>query len=147
MICSEDFKNKFHALIDPLGMSSKESCAMLIGIPFGAFNNAYNYGKFPQIDYGIAIAEFFGVSLDFLFRGADGEINKSSNIFYIRFNKLLDTLEEKDKLKQAKLLGLPPTIFHNACSGFYLPAKLAKQVAGFFGVSVDFLLGLTDERN
>ena len=146
MICSDDFKNKFQALVDPLGMSSKEGCATLIGIPFSTFNNAYNYGKFPQIEYGIAIAEFFGVSLDFLFLKADGKSNKSSNEFLERFNELLDTLKEKDKIKQAKMLGLPPVIYNNACHGVHLPAKLEKQVANFFGVSVSYLLGLSNEK-
>ena len=119
---------------------------MLIGIPFGAFNNAYKYGKFPQIQHGLTIGQFFGVSLDFLFNGADKKINKPSTEFRNRFNELVATVKEENDMKKAKILGLPRVVYINACYGFHLPAKLEKQVADFFGVSINYLLGYTDEK-
>ena len=70
MTNNEEFKNRFRALVEPLG-KSKTQCAKEIGISYKMFNNAYTMGKVPRLHYLVQIADYFDVSLEYLLGRTD----------------------------------------------------------------------------
>lgn len=62
---SKKFRDRFKYLIDELGVK-KINCPKLIGITKAAFVAAYDFGYYPSTKALRRIADFFGVSVNYL---------------------------------------------------------------------------------
>lgn len=71
-----------------------------------------------------------------------------SEKFRDRFRELADSLGVEKHADCAKIIGISKMTFINAYGlGLQPPIKIVKRVAKFFKVSVDYLLGQTNEKN
>lgn len=66
MMFDEQFKKKFKALTDTLGIKDFRDCAKTIGISRITFNNAYVWGIKPSMTTMRRIAKYFNVSTNYL---------------------------------------------------------------------------------
>lgn len=93
------------------------------------------------------IADYFGVSVDYLLTGEETKKEASTGMFkYDIFQKLCDS-SHITPYKVCKETGITTATISNWKAGRYTPkANKLKKIADFFGVSVDFLMtnGETD---
>lgn len=68
-----------------------------------------------------------------------------SKEFQTRFIDLADEIEERNKAKRAKLIGISNTTYSNAYHYGILPKTHSLiRIADYFHISVDYLLGMTE---
>ena len=68
---SNEFKKRVKELTDEMAEINKTQRAKAIGIEPTTFSNVYNYGIIPKTPTLIKIADYFNVSLDYLFGRTD----------------------------------------------------------------------------
>ena len=149
MAISKEFQIRFKELIDELGLKNKTEIVKQIGITYATFSKAYNYGIFPTVPILVRIADFFDVSVDYL-------VGNTENEQYVRSDAPKKFTERLEKLKASK--GISTTyelaqrvhIHRNNIAQWikhdYIPSidDLA-LLADFFGVTLDYLLGRSDD--
>ncbi len=147
---SGDFSNRIRHLIYENECQSNKDLAELIGISTPVISKAVNYGIIPSLRSLIKIADKFDLSLKYLL-GID-EQNEfiptdTPTTFYDRF----DMLAKEKKLKYAKIasqMSFERTYIYEWFKEGTLPSlEYLFQIADFFKVSPDYLLGRTDYKN
>ncbi|MDE6473919.1 MAG: transcriptional regulator [Clostridia bacterium] len=149
MALSKDFQNRFKELADELAQGSKSKRAKIIGISNTTYSNAYNYGIIPKTSSLIRIADYFDVSIEYLIANTDDEhFDKSPNptpfkerLAKLQKDKDISTVYElsqllhihRNNIAQWNNLGCIPLIDDLTI------------IADFFNVSIDYLLGRTDD--
>lgn len=145
MAVSEEFKNRLNELIDEAEIKRTE-ITKKIGYPL---SNALNYGIVPTPRVLISIADFFGVSINYLLGNSDDVFEKSSSPsdFYARFRALC---EEKgiSAYRVAADCHFDKSCISKWISKKHLPSLvIAELLCDYFDVSIDYLFGRTDYKN
>lgn len=150
MAISKEFQDRFIELTSDLEVKSKEKKAEIIGINRTTFFNAYNYGILPKTPALICIADYFNISIDYLIAITDNDyFDKSDNpkTFLVRLEELRLERGIKTRYELAQEL----LIHRNNIAQWYKINCLPliddlTIIAKYFKVSVDYLLGRTDDR-
>lgn len=151
MRVSVEFQSRFKELSDEAEFANKTLAAEKIGITYVTFSKAYNYGIVPKVSVLIQIADYFDVSVEYLLaRTDDGGFAKSENPR--TFGERLTFLKERKGLKSFYELADKVHIHKSNISQWliknYLPEIDSLEIlADYFDVSLDYLLGRTDNEN
>ena len=150
MPVSKEFKERFIELTDTLDVDGKTKKAALIGISSATFYNAYNYGIIPRTASLIRISDYFKISVEYLVCETDNEyFVKSSSP--VKFTQRLDELRAEKGIETIYALSQKLHIHRNNIRQWFKLNSLPQIddlviLADFFGVSIDYLLGRTDDR-
>lgn len=151
MRISLEFQNRFKELLDESNYENKTIAAEKIGITYVTFSKAYNYGIVPKVSILIQIADSFNVSIEYLLAHTDDDRFSRSNDPKT-FQERLVQLKEQKELKSFYELAEKVHIHKSNISQWllknYLPEIDTLEIlADFFDVSLDYLLGRTDDKN
>lgn len=150
MAISKDFQRRFIDLTSDIEVKSKEKKAEIIGINRSTFSNAFNYGIVPKTPSLIRIADYFNISIEYLIANTDDEYfdkSKSPKSFLVRLEELQIEREIETRYELAQKL----LIHRNNIAQWYKLNCLPLIddliiIADYFKVSIDYLLGRTDDR-
>ena len=150
MAISNAFQDRITELVEDCEVN-KSALPKLIGIDYRSFSNALNYGIIPTPRILIRIADYFNVSIKYLLGTSDNEyFNKAreKSDFKTRFDLLC---KEKDKTltyyKVSHDLHFDQSYITRWLKNNYLPSlELLELLSDYFKVSIDYLLGRTDDR-
>ena len=151
MRVSNEFQNRFKELLEESNYENKTIAAQQIGITYVTFSKAYNYGIVPKVSVLIQIADFFNISIEYLLGQTDDDrFSRSSKP--TSFQERLVQLKEQKELKSFYELAEKIHIHKSNISQWilknYLPEIDTLEIlADYFGVSMDYLLGRTDDKN
>lgn len=150
MAISKNLQERLIDLSDELGEISKEKKAAIIGINHTTYSRIYNYGIVPRTPALVKIADYFNVSVAYLMGESDSDYF-SPIIDKVPFTSRLDSLLQEKNIKTLYDLSQKVHIHRNNIRQWYTADCLPLIddlfiLADFFGVSVDFLLGRTDDR-
>ena len=148
MSISNVFQNRITELVEDCDVS-KSALPNLIGVDYRSLSNALNYGIIPTPRILIRIADYFNVSIKFLLGTSEDEYFEKSNVQY-DFKTRFDFLC-KDKnisyYKVSKDLHFDQSYITRWLNKNYLPSlELLELLSDYFKVSIDYLLGRTDDR-
>ena len=146
MPISKSFQNRFQELVAERG-GNRTQIAADMNITYVLFSKAYNYGIFPRPVVLVRIADYFGVSMDFLL----GKTEENSFVparERVTFAQRLEQLRQKNQVSVYRVAE-QTHIHRNNIAGWlnkgYLPSlEDLETLADYFGVSLDCLLGRTD---
>ncbi len=150
MALSINFQNRFVELADELDEKSKSKRAKIIGVSNTTYSNAYNYGIIPKTSSLIRIADYFDISVEYLIGNTDNE----------RYEKSLRAVPFKERLLELQEYKNIPTVYELSQRVHIHRNNIAQWnklncipliddlivLADFFEVSVDYLLGRTDDK-
>ena len=146
---SEPFKLRIIELIKEKGLTNT-SYAKALHIDRDTITHAANYGIVPKVQILIRIADYHKISLSYLLGDSNDEDNfheaSPRSTFHIRVKELCD--EKKIKFSDIKYhVSFPYAYFYDWMREGTLPTldKL-DSIASYFGVSLDYLLGRSDDR-
>lgn len=129
---------------------TNEQFASLVGVSKPVILRATIYGIVPALRQLIKIADFLNVPLDYLLAESnDPYFYKSENpsTFHIR----LQELSNENNVAYAEIAHTMPftkTYFYQWQKNKTLPSlDYLRAIAEYFNVSIDYLLGRTDDRN
>ncbi len=150
MAISKEFQDRFIELTSGLETASKEKRAEAIGINRSTFCNAYNYGIVPKTPSLIQIADYFNISVDYLIAVTDDEYFEKSK-HPKNFLERLEELRIERGIKTRYELSQEILIHRNNIAQWYKINCLPLIddliiIAKYFDVSIDYLLGRTDDR-
>lgn len=150
MALSHNFQNRFVELADELVEKSKSKRAKIIGISNTTYSNAYNYGIIPKTSSLIRIADYFNISIEYLIANTDDEhFEKSLHPTYFK-TRLVELQNEKGISTVYELSQLIHIHRNNIAQWNKLNCiPLIDDIiiiADYFKVSIDYLLGRTDDR-
>ena len=149
MAISKEFQIRFKELVDELGLKNKTEIVKRIGITYATFSKAFNYGIFPTVPILIRVADFFDVSVDYLIGNAENEkFIKSEHPK--KFKERLEELKTSKEIATTYELAQRVHIHRNNIAQWmkhdYIPSiDDLILIADFFGVSLDYLLGRSDD--
>lgn len=148
MAISNKFQNRLIDLVEDCEVN-KSTLPNLIGVDYRSLSNALNYGIVPTPRILIRIADYFNVSIKFLLGTSDDEYFSNAKIksdFKTRF----DFLCKEKKVtcyKVSKDLHFDQSYITRWFKKNYLPSlELLETISDYFKVSLDYLLGRTDDR-
>ncbi len=150
MAISQAFQERFIDLTNDIEVKSKDKKADIIGINRTTFSRAYNYGIVPKTPALIRIADYFNISVDYLIAVSDDEYFEKSK----QPKSFLERLEElriERGIKTRYGLAQELLIHRNNIAQWYKINCLPLIddliiIAQYFEVSIDYLLGRTDDR-
>ena len=146
MPISKSFQNRFQELVAERG-GNRTQIAADMNITYVLFSKAYNYGILPRPIVLVRIADYFGVSMDFLLGKTEENIFVSARE-RVTFAQRLEQLRQKKQVSVYRVAE-QTHIHRNNIAGWlnkgYLPSlEDLETLADYFGVSLDCLLGRTD---
>ena len=146
---SADFSKRIKHLIYENDCSSNEDLAKLIGVSAPVISKAVNYGIIPSLRSLIKIADKFDYSLKFLL-GIEDKNEFIPSTAPTTFYDRLAALTKENNLKFAQLASkasFPRTYIYEWNKEGTLPSiDYLFEIADYFKVSPDYLLGRTDYR-
>jgi len=148
MPLSLEFKNVLNDLLSEQGLP-KSDFPKEIGITYNSFSNAVNYGIIPKPKVLMRIADYFNVSIEYLLAKTNDEyFAKAKSVS--GFNERIESLRASKNLtyyQMSQILHLDESYFSKWKSNQYLPSlDFLFLIADFFNVSIDYLLGRTDDK-
>ena len=148
MSISNVFQNRITELVEDCEVKKSE-LPNLIGVDYRSLSNALNYGIIPTPRILIRIADYFNVSIKYLLGTSNDEYFSKSKVksdFKTRF----DFLCKENNItfyKVSKDLHLDQSYITRWFNKNYLPSlELLDLISDYFEVSVDYLLGRTDDE-
>ncbi len=145
---SEKFKKRLLELLEEKGFS-KYAFAEELKLSVSVITRATIYGIIPSLRPLIKIADYFEISIPYLLGETENEyFSKSdgSETFHIR----LKSLASERNVKYSKIAHSMPftkNYFYEWERNKILPSlEYLEALADYFGVSIDYLLGRTDDR-
>lgn len=150
MAISKNFQKRFIDLTDDFDEKSKTKRAKIIGISNTTYSNAYNYGIIPKTSSLIRIADFYNISVEYLIGNTNNEhFEKSSTP--VQFKERLLELQNEKGISTVYELSQRIHIHRNNIAQWYKLNCIPLIddliiIADFFKVSIDYLLGRTDDR-
>lgn len=147
---STAFQKRLLELMEEQGCTKYEDFAALVKVSVPVITRATIYGIIPSLRPLIKIADCFEISLPYLLGESDNENfypSEENETFHIRLKRL--TEEKKTKYsKIAHSMPFTANYFYEWQREKTLPSlEYLEAVANYFKVSVDYLLGRTDERD
>ena len=151
MAASKIFQKRFIELANELDDKNQAKRAETIGISNTTYSNAYNYGIIPKTRALIRIADYFDISIEYLVGNTDDE----------RFDKTNNPTPFKDRLKELQMDKGITTVYELSQLLHIHRNNIAQWnkldcipllddimvIADFFNVSIDYLLGRTDDKS
>lgn len=129
---------------------SKYEFALNIGIGREVITRATIYGIIPSLQSLIKIADYLNVSLKYL-------LGESDNSFFYKadnpttFSKRLEELAIENGVKYSQIshkMPFPYSYFYDWLRTDTMPSlEYLEALADYFKVSIDYLLGRTDDKN
>ena len=148
MSISNVFQNRITELVEDCEVN-KSALPDLIGVDYRSLSNALNYGIVPTPRIIIRIADYFNVSIKYLLGTSDDEYFNKANVksdFKTRFD-LLCKEKNVTHYKVSKDLHFDQSYITRWLNKNYLPSyELLDLMCDYFKVSIDYLLGRTDDR-
>lgn len=150
MRISAAFQNRFKELAGEAGID-RTRAAQAIGITYVTFSKIYNYGIVPKVPVLIKLADFFSVSVDYLlgntendrFTKADPEQSFQTRLIALKERKELRSFYELSDKVHIHKSNISQWLTKN-----YVPELESLEIlAEFFDVSLDYLLGRSDDEN
>lgn len=143
------FRERLESLIEKKEMKKSE-LPDLIGISKDVINRALLYAIVPSLQSLIKFADYFNVSIPYLLgESDDDDFEKSANP--VSFRERLETLVQEKNTKYSVIahkMTFPENYFYDWIRTNTRPSlDYLKEIARYFKVSVDYLLGRTDERS
>ncbi len=148
MSISNTFQERITELVEDCEVN-KSALPNLIGVDYRSLSNALNYGIIPTPRILIRIADYFNVSIKYLLGTSDDEYFNKAKVksdFKARFEMLC---KEKNvtNYKVSKDLHFDQSYITRWFSKNYLPSlELLDLISDYFKVSIDYLLGRTDDK-
>ncbi len=148
MAISNVFQNRVNDLVEDCEVN-KSVLPNLIGVDYRSLSNALNYGIIPTPRILIRIADYFNVSIKYLLGTSDNEYFNKAKVksdFKIRFDFLCKE-NNVTHYKVSKDLHFNQSYITRWLNKNYLPSlELLELLSDYFKVSIDFLLGRTDDK-
>jgi len=148
MSISVEFQNRFLELFEEQSFNHTE-LAEKIGIGYETFSKIKNYGILPTPRILVRIADYFDISLEYLLARNNEEYFSKAKMPET-FTQRLETLKESKNLtyyELGKKLHFPHHYFSLWKTKNYMPSlEFLILLAEFFEVSLDYLLGRSDDR-
>lgn len=149
MAISKIFQGRFTEFADELDEKNKSKRAKIIGISNTTYSNAYNYGIIPKTSSLIRIADYFNISVEYLIGNTDDE----------HFEKSMHPAQFKERLLELQVTKGISTVYELSQRIHIHRNNIAQWnklnciplvddliiIADFFNVSIDYLLGRTDD--
>ncbi len=150
MAISLTFKERFIELADELDVSSHTEKSKVIGISNTTYFNIYNYGVIPTTTSLMRIADYFNISIDYLIGNTDIDSFIKSNE-PISFWERLNSLRTESNIPTIYKLADSIHIHRNNIAQWKKQSSIpliddVELIADYFNVSIDYLLGRTDDR-
>lgn len=151
MAISKQFRDRFIELVNELDINTKTEAAEMIGLTYATFVKIYNYGILPSVPVIIRIADFFKISVDYLLGISDKETYyEAANP--VSFQMRLEDLRKQRSISTVYELSQRTHIHRNNIAQWYKKDYLPTIddlliLANLFNVSVDYLVGRTDDDN
>ena len=140
-----DFQERLQDLLLENNLSRLQ-LSKILGISSTTINGYFNDNYFPQIGIAIKLADYFNCSLDYLF-GLSNTIvntNKNKKSFIENFENLL----KENKLPIARALRemhMSEYNFYRWKNGKFPKTCNLIEIAKYFDVSIDYLIGRCDK--
>ncbi len=148
MSISINFQNRINDLVEECEVK-KSALPDIIGVDYRSMSNALNYGIVPTPRILIRIADYFNVSIKYLLGTDDEEYfskAKEQSDFKSRFD-LLCKENNATYYKVSKDLHFDNSYITRWNKKNYLPSlEFLELISEYFKVSIDYLLGRTDDR-
>lgn len=140
--------NKFQESLNDLlaeNNLNRLQLAKILKISSTTINDYFNKNYFPQIDIAIKMAKHFHCSLDYLFGTNDIQknFNKNKLIFFENFKQLIKT-NKKSIANTMKELKMSEYNYYRWKDGKFPKTRNLLEIAKYFDVSIDFLIGNVD---
>ncbi len=150
MALSKSFQKRFIELTDELDVSSHTEKSKVIGISNTTYFNIYNYGVIPTTTSLMRIADYFNISIDYLIGNTDIDSFVKSNE-PISFWERLNSLRTESNIPTIYKLADSIHIHRNNIAQWKKQSSIpliddVELIADYFNVSIDYLLGRTDDR-
>lgn len=145
---SEEFKQRFSELIEDLDCKKSE-IPKLLNIDYNVFIKITEFGIIPKPLILMRIADYFDVSVDFL-------LGKTNSSYFMKTEEQKTFLSRYQELKAeknltdyaiAQKLHIATSYTTNWKNKNYIPSiNNLIMLSEIFKVSIDYLLGRTDDR-
>lgn len=146
---SEDFRERLKRIMEDSDYTSNKQFAEAVGVSVPVIAKAVNFGIVPSLRMLIKIADSLEVSLKYLL-GMDDENDFLVALAPTSFYARLDELTGEKNLNYGQLaskMDFPRTYIYEWIKDGTLPSlDYVMEMAKFFQVSPDYLLGRTDYR-
>ena len=149
MSISLSFQKRFNSILEESDYSRSE-IAKLIPLSQSTLSNALTYGIIPSTKTLVKIADFFDISISFLLGKTDTEDfykNSSPASFLSRFENLCSEKEVTHYKVAADCLFDKSNISRWISKGFLPELEILELLCDYFNVSIDYLLGRTEDKD
>ena len=148
MSISNVFQNRITELVEDCEVNRSE-LPKLIGVDYRSLSNALNYGIIPTPRILLRIADYFNVPIKYLLGTSDDKYFNKSKVksdFKTRFDFLCKK-NEATYYKVSKDLHFDQSYITHWINKNYLPSyEFLELICDYFDVSIDYLLGRTDDK-
>lgn len=145
---SDIFQNRIKQIIDDQDCDKKDF-PKLVGVSKDVIIRATKYGIIPSLKTLIKIADKVNVSLPYLLGETDNTefyLSETPTTFHARLEQLANEKGEKYSAIANKMPFAYNSIYEWIRTGCLPSLEYVKPLAEYFNVSVDYLLGRTDDR-
>lgn len=127
-----------------------------LGIPASTVSYWKKSGATPKGTTLAKLASFFNVSIDYFVYGnndetvpsvLDNNLRRSDFMFYDKFLSLCEDVSKKPSIVADEIGINRATVTAWKKNGYAPRQQILEQLATYFDVSIDYLLGKTDEKN
>ena len=148
MAISSRFQKRINDLVGDCEVSRSE-LPKVLQVNNVTLTHALAYGIVPRVKTLIRLADYFNVSIPYLLGETDeNDFIKSENpsTFQARFGALCEENEVTHYKVSRKCYFDKSNISRWMTKGYFPTIEILTLLCGFFGVSMDYLLGRTDYR-
>ena len=148
MAISNNFQNRINELIQDIEIK-KSKLPSEIGIDYRSLANALNYGIIPSTRILIRIADYFNISIKYLLGQTDDEYFQKTFNDVTFETRLKELCSENDVTyyQVSKDCHFSNSYISRWINFGYLPSlEFLDILSDYFNVSIDYLLGRTDNR-
>ena len=148
MSASNDFQNRIIGLIAEIDIK-KSQLPKTMNIDYRSLSNAINYGIVPKPRILIRMADFFNTSIKYLLGKSDNDYFILSNNRTTFKNRFIELCTEKQVTyyKVSQACHFDKSYISRWLNKNYLPSlELLEILSDYFNVSIDYLLGRTDDK-
>ncbi len=146
---SEKFQNRIKQIIEEQDCDKKDF-PKFVGVSKDVIIRATKYGIIPSLKSLIKIADKVKVSIPYLLGETDNDefyLSEQPASFHVRLEQLADERGEKYSSISNKMPFAYNSIYEWMRTGCLPSLDYIKPLAEYLDVSIDYLLGRTDERH